>query len=260
MSKQLIVNADDLGISAGVNRGILETHQRGIVTSTTAMVNLPDAGDGIKLLQREAPNIGIGLHLNITHGRPVLPVDQVHSLIQADGTFYGVEAAYSGELDFVDAELVAEINAQYDRFVELAGGSPDHIDSHHGTAYHFPAALDTLLQLSTAHHLPLRNGERRKQAAQQAVYDLYPAPSWPDRSEYRFFNETVSLDTLRMVLAEVPEGVTELVCHPGYAADLDEAYNAPREDELCCLTDPGIRALVAELGIELVTFAVLRRK
>jgi predicted glycoside hydrolase/deacetylase ChbG (UPF0249 family) len=258
MAKRLIVNADDLGISAGVNQGILEVHQRGIVTSTTAMVNLPDAGDGIRLLQREAPDMGIGLHLNLTRGQPVLPVEQVSSLVQADGIFYGVEAVLSGELNFSDDELAAEIMAQYDRFVELAGGPPDHIDSHHGTAYHLPATLDVLLQLATEHHLPLRNGVRRlKDPAQQAVYDRYPAPCWPDQSEYRFYDDTVSLDILRMVLNEVPEGITELICHPGYARDLDEAYNAPREDELRCLTDSGIRQLIEDQRIELVTFAAL---
>jgi predicted glycoside hydrolase/deacetylase ChbG (UPF0249 family) len=65
------------------------------------------------------------------------------------------------------------------------------------------------------------------------------------------------LDTLRMVLNEVPEGITELICHPGYARDLDEAYNAPREDELRCLTDSGIRQLIEDQRIELVTFAAL---
>jgi predicted glycoside hydrolase/deacetylase ChbG (UPF0249 family) len=87
MVASLIVNADDLGIFPGVNRGILEAHLNGIITSTTAMINLPDAEEGIRMVQREAPRLGMGLHFNLSFGAPVTPPEQVPSLIKANGRF-----------------------------------------------------------------------------------------------------------------------------------------------------------------------------
>lgn len=86
MNRGLIVNADDFGVTAGVSRGILDAVRHGIVRSTTAMVNLPGEAD----LDADAASLrglGIGLHLNLTWGRPVAPADRVASLVDGDGRF-----------------------------------------------------------------------------------------------------------------------------------------------------------------------------
>ena len=159
MSRYLIVNADDLGLSPGVNRGILEAHQRGILTSTTAMVNMPAVEAGICLLQQDAPQVGIGLHFNLTTGQPVLPPEQVASLVGADGDFPYYEPDPLRHFDHLNPEeITAEIHAQFERFVQLAGRKPDHLDSHHHAVYHHPVAFQTVLDLAEAHHLPIRNG------------------------------------------------------------------------------------------------------
>jgi predicted glycoside hydrolase/deacetylase ChbG (UPF0249 family) len=259
MTARLIVNADDLGLSAGVNQGILEAHQRGIVTSTTAMVNLPAAAAGIARLQNAAPQMGIGLHFNLTHGRPVLPPEQVPSLVQPDGRFYPVQAVYSGELHFAPAEITAELNAQFERFMALAGCLPDHLDSHHNVTYTIPAALATLLDLAQTHALPLRRGRwPAEDAALAAVWARYAPPRWPQATIGRFNGQHEPLATLLSILDELPaDSLSELVCHPGYAYDVDEAYSAPREAELAALTDPSVSARAQAAGVELVTFAAL---
>lgn len=260
MPRFLIVNADDLGLSAGVNRGILEVHERGIVTSTTVMVNLPDAADGINLLLREAPQIGVGLHFNITHGRPISPAEQVRSLVNADGAFYKVQAFYGGVKDGIDAgEVRREMQAQFSRFIDLAGHPPDHLDAHHGATYNIPAAFDEMLKLAAHYDLPMRSGQSSlDNPALRAVYDSNPRPRWPDYTEGRFYGDTATVDTLLSILPNLPDGVSELVCHPGYAHDVDEAYKATREDELRALTDRRVRDLLRQEDILLVTFGYLK--
>jgi chitin disaccharide deacetylase len=254
ITRYLIVNADDCGLSAGINQGILEGHQRGIVTSTTVMVNLPDAADGIRLLQREAPNIGIGLHFNITHGKPL--AEHVSSLTRADGTFYGVQEFYSGGIDRFDPdEIRREHQAQFERFVALAGTLPDHMDSHHGTTYKHPAAFEIMLKLAAEHNIPLRSGqEALKNQSIATVYAAHPAPRWPDNTYGGFFGDTATVETLLRDLPSLPDGVSEMICHPGYAHDVNEAYKEPRERELQALTDPQVREMLRRENIELVSF------
>lgn len=278
MSRYLIVNADDLGISKGVNRGIVEAHVKGIVTSTTIMINQPDAEDGIRLVQRYAPNLGMGLHITLTHGRPVMPSQQVASLVRSDGRFYG-RSQFSGVSTLFRAQdLRAEILAQFDRFIALTGHLPDHIDSHHYAAYLHPVAYEIILDLVAEHQLPLRsarnymNEEVMKRvfltrgfnktivdALSQAivrVYESHPHPlRWPDRTERRFYHEGATLENLCGLLRQLPAGVTELMCHPGYTAGLDDSYCQPRETELAALTHPAARQVIEEQGIQLITFA-----
>ena len=87
MTRMLIVNADDFNRSPGVSRGIVEAHEKGIVTSTTVMVNLPGLRASLDLL-RGYPRLGVGLHVNLTFGSPVVPAEQVPSLVDAEGRFW----------------------------------------------------------------------------------------------------------------------------------------------------------------------------
>jgi predicted glycoside hydrolase/deacetylase ChbG (UPF0249 family) len=269
MTRRLIVNADDLGLSPGTNQGILEAHQKGILTSTTVMINMPDAEAGIRLLQREAPQMGIGLHLNVTTGKPVLPVEEVPSLVNASGEFPYNPKDPLAYLDNLNLEEVrAEILAQFERFNQIAGRKPDHLDSHHHALYHFPTGLGLLFDLSDAHHLPLRAGcvwlvdaaydAPRYDELREMVADALN-PFWPDYFDARFYDSGVTAENLRAILMNLPEGVTEMMCHPAHNDNLQQSYAAQREVELALLTDPALRPLAAEQGIELITFADMKR-
>jgi predicted glycoside hydrolase/deacetylase ChbG (UPF0249 family) len=277
----LIVNADDLGRSAGINRGILEAYRRGIVTSTSVMINYPDAAAGLEEARRTAPDLGVGLHLNLTSGVPVLPPARVPSLVDEQGRFFGPERIAPVYLRFNADEVRRELLAQVERFITLTGHPPDHLDSHHHMAFLHPDALRVTVDLARKYALPLRKphpSASREQAAEMlramlpgfppdlaldkanelvAILSEAPVPRWPDYLETRFYDENAILGELLLILVNLPEGVTELMCHPGYAEGLSSPYAAQRERELEALTHPSVREVIVSRNIRLVSFKEL---
>jgi chitin disaccharide deacetylase len=248
MARQLIVNADDFAISKGITRGIIEGHLQGIITSTSVMVNLPDAQDSFKQAKEQAPKLGLGLHFVLSFGKPVLAAEEVPSLIRsADAFAQNYNELTEMASNFDPTQVKAELRAQFDRFVELAGHPPDHLDSHHGVTEFSQPASETLVELATEYNLPIRKHQYAGAAHLRQ----------PDVMSFDFFDETVSFETLSRVLRNIGDGVTELGCHPGYPADLDEVYKEPRETELRLLTDARIKAIIEEEGIQLISFGDL---
>ncbi len=270
MTRYLIVNADDFGISAGVSRGILEGHQRGILTSTSAMVNLPDTPVFIRRAQQEAPRLGIGLHFTLSFGKPVSVAERVPSLVTADGRFCSTyETLQEMAKSFTAEDLRTELTAQFDRFVEIAGRLPDHLDSHHGITYTHPDAYDVMRGLAQQHQLPIRNESWFLDSGQDSaaaerlrkIHGTYPDPIWPQAFDPQptFYDQHATLENLLHAIEAVPEGVSEFACHPGYGADLDETYAAPREQELAIVTSEAARTAIERGGIQLVNFGDLAR-
>ncbi len=126
-TKRLIVNADDLGFTAGINRGIVEAHERGIVTSTSLMVDRPAAADGAEIARR-LPSLSVGLHAVLDH---------------------------HGELTVTRETCDAELERQLRRFEELVGGRPTHVDSHHHT-HRDPRIHDVFVAFADRQGLPMR--------------------------------------------------------------------------------------------------------
>ena len=129
---KLIVNADDFGLTDGVTFGILSAIERGIVTSTTMMVNMPGTQTAAEIA-RKAPALAIGLHINISLGNPLTRCES----LTENGKFQkpsviGTDDRYREE------ELYSEMRAQYSRFLELTGRRPTHIDSHLYVHQKFP--------------------------------------------------------------------------------------------------------------------------
>ena len=282
-AKRLIVNADDFGISSGVNKGILEAHKQGIVTSTSLMVNMPYADEAVRMKKSLAPRLGLGLHLTLSWGKPILPAREVPSLVTSEGTF--PNAFDIRPWTFKADHLRAEMSAQLQRFKELTGEMPDHIDNHQFVANILPKAFSVLIDLSKKHGIPIRNPSpfldiktlkdllenmaggkisiivliflKKYIESNQAILKQHEKPEWPDRFEYHFYKHGSDLDNLVNILRELPEGTTELMCHPGYIEDLDEPYRFPREVELRLLTNPKILDLIKIQNIELISFAEL---
>ncbi len=278
--KRLIVNADDLGLSPGVNRGILEAHKRGVVTSTTAMVNTPSAAAGIGLVQAEAPTMGLGLHLNLSFGKPLLSPAEVPSLVRADGRFVSVSRGLASARCWRPHEVRAELEAQLERFIKLAGALPDHLDSHQLVGSLSSVCREAMLDLAETHRLPVRRGGRaafrllEQEAARRLLLTSWTPPllgpfPWrrfdhiynrtpleTDHFEMSFFGVGATVETLLRILEDLPEGVTELVCHPGYWDAGADGYGW-REAELSALTDPRVVAKVKAAGVELITFGAL---
>lgn len=123
MMKLLIVNADDFGLSPGVNYGIIEAHRHGLVTSTTAMMNAGGIEHAAEI-SADYPLLGVGLHFVLSYGRPL---SAMPSLVREGHLGKWVwEVAKQGSL--ADEDIVAELHQQFDRFVSLFGRQPTHID------------------------------------------------------------------------------------------------------------------------------------
>jgi predicted glycoside hydrolase/deacetylase ChbG (UPF0249 family) len=274
MPRYLIVNADDFGHTPGVSQGILRAHREGIVTSTSVMINKPAAAEAIRLAQHDAPRLGLGLHLNLTSGKPVLPADDIPDLVQADGTFHRPPELMPRLATIDMLQVEQELRAQVARFIEQAGRSPDHLDSHHNSTYMSPSIASLMLQLATELSVPVRNSFPTLEYIQEdpsagltphAVGEIAARVAasgvlMPDHFVYHFYDERATLGDLLNVLVDVPEGVTELMCHP---AVVDEAIRAAsvyaerRSDELAALTHPSVHELIAAQGLQLISFGGL---
>lgn len=226
--RYLIVNADDLGLSPGVTRGILEAHARGIVTSASLMVDTPWSAEAAALA-RATPELSVGLHVALAHD----PV--------------GVAARPWGAGD--GRELRDELQRQLDRFTTLVGRAPTHLDSHHNR-HREPGVLEGFLALAGELGLPLRGHSPARYFP--GFYGQWGGQSHP---------EHVGVESLlRLVANEVGEGITELGCHPGYPDPRERSgYVVEREVELRTLCDPRARAGIEALGITRVSFHDLGR-
>jgi predicted glycoside hydrolase/deacetylase ChbG (UPF0249 family) len=214
----LVVNADDFGYSRGINRGIAEAHDRGIVTSTSLMVNAPQVAEAAALA-RTRPALSVGIHVNFTNEGDRL-------------------------VEFTDpAACRAELERQLARFEALMGRPPTHLDSHQHV--HRGRTPRPIFQ-EVAARLGVHLRDEPPVAYKGGFYGQWEfGVSEPEKISVAFLS--------RMLREEFTEGAYELCVHPGY---FDEAasfvYHRDRELELATLTAPAIRSLITELGIRLV--------
>jgi predicted glycoside hydrolase/deacetylase ChbG (UPF0249 family) len=248
--KRLIVNADDLGRTPGINAGIFEACERGLVTSATLMVGFSAAEEAAFEWSR-TPGIGIGLHAALTGGRPLLPPAEVPSLVDEEGrlpaTPEGLDGAHPDE-------VMAEVKAQFDRFRTLTGRLPTHLDSHHHS-HRLPVVRKALVSLAGRYGLPVRNASADvgEQLRREGI-------ATTDAFVEDFFGDEARLDVLLEILAGLGTGVTELMCHPGRvdeALRLDSSYVVEREQELAVLTHPEAVRAIREARIVLTHFGEL---
>ena len=226
MSKYLITNADDFGFAKEINRGIIDAHVHGTLTSTSLMVNEPFAADAAELAKKY-PGLGVGLHFTSTN---------------ANGEFF----------DLDDAEIVKkELESQHKKFCELMGKQPTHIDSHHHVH-----TRDNIKQLfipwAEKHKLPLR-------MTCNVFYNGGFYGQWYDENMNPFpCHECISIGHFESMLNNLQEGITEFGCHPGYiASDLKDTYLFEREVELSVLLNPDLLQLIHKKDIKLINFAEL---
>jgi predicted glycoside hydrolase/deacetylase ChbG (UPF0249 family) len=249
-ARRLIVNADDLGRTEGVNQGVFEAHRSGFVTSTTMMVNYAAAA-GVPVLSAEHPGLAIGLHLQLSGGPACLPAERIPSLVDRDGR---LPPRPDGLSEADPAEVLAEARAQLERFRALMGRDPTHFDSHHHSQQ-VPSVLAALVALARETGHPVRPAEPAQVGLlrREGIRTV-------DRFCQDFFGEAARLDVLLAILRDLPEGTTELMCHPARVDDALKAgssYSLPRGRELSVLTSAEAREGVRSAGIELVGYGSL---
>ncbi len=285
--RRLIVNADDFGFTAGINRAIVEAHSHGIVTSSTLMANGRAFEDAVRLAAT-VPRLSVGCHVVLIDGEPVLKAE-LPSITAADsggarfrdGLKSFAARALAGRLN--PREIEAEASAQI-RKLQSAGVSVSHVDTHKHT-HLFPSVLRPVLSAARACGVrAVRNpfGPRKPLKSSE----LLTRPSlWTRYAEVRIlrtlaakFRETAEREGLvtpdgtlgivvtgaldeklfRAIAAVIPEGTWEFVCHPGYNDDdLKSAktrLRQSRETELRVLTMPEAGELLLSQGIALISY------
>jgi chitin disaccharide deacetylase len=226
--RSLIVNADDFGLSEGVNRGIIEAHERGIVTSASLMVVKPAAAAAADY-GREHPRFSLGLHLDLGEwaydgGAWVL----VYQIIPLD-----------------DHALVAgELERQLGDFRRLVGRDPTHLDSHQHVHLDEPVR-SAALELARRLDVPLRHFSAGIPYCGQFYGQTARGLPLP---------EAITVESLIAILTDLPPGLTELGCHPGRGTGAESPYGAERSTEVDVLCDPGVRTHLDAEGIELRSF------
>ena len=286
--KRLIVNADDFGLTRGVNRAILECHQRGIVTSTTLMANSDEFEDAVASAKRLAAQaLGIGCHVVLADGRPVLPPSEVPSLLEpGTGLFYrSIQQLAKQALGhrFRAEEIEAEATAQFQK-IQAAGIRISHFDAHKH-AHIFPSILKPLLRAAAVCgvpalrnpfepvfsmpipnllRLPVRYLEVLALRAFRAKFHSMVAESGlrtTDGSLGLVATGTLNVSNLSALVERMQDGLWELVSHPGYNdAQLAAARTrllASRETEMQALTADRTREALERNGIQLISFQQL---
>jgi chitin disaccharide deacetylase len=231
MPRYLIVNADDFGLSPGVNRGIIECAERGILTSASLMVRWPAAAEAATYAKQNR-KISIGLHVDL--GEWVLRNGEWELLYKV--------------VDADDKQAVeAEITRQVAEFCRLIGRNPSHLDSHQHIHRNEPAR-SIMLNLAGELRIPLRECDSRVR---------YCGDFYGQDADGNNLPGAITVANLKHILNSLREGLTEFGCHPGYDDGLQTPYRAERAEEVRVLCDPAIRACLNDMQIVLRSYDAL---
>ncbi len=279
--KRLVVTADDFGLSLPVNEAVEQGHRAGILTAASLMAGAPAFDDAVERAWR-LPKLGVGLHLTLISGRPVLPPDRVAGLVGPDGRFsndpvrFGIALFFSPELR---RQAEEEIAAQFDRF-RTTGLTLDHVNAHQHFHLH-PVVAEAIMRFAPAFGAPpvrVPNEPFRQSydaTGDRALGRFLPwlfylpqtlglrkrlrAARLPVNDRVFGLNDSGAMIESRVLgfLDELPDGVSELYCHPATRRwtgpdNLPATYRP--EEELAALLSPAVRAKVMERGIELMAF------
>jgi predicted glycoside hydrolase/deacetylase ChbG (UPF0249 family) len=279
--RQLVVNADDLGLTVGVNNGIFDAHDRGILTSASVFANAPATADAIRRV-RARPSLGIGVHLALVDGTPILPPTRVPTLVEDDGRFRAswkpfIVACLRGRvaLEEVERELTAQIDRLRSERIPIT-----HLDAHKHV-HAFPPIFARVARVAERFRIPVvrvpyerwspawSDGLEQQTARRQAFANLLMLP-WARRdsrtalrhglrvSQFvgRIHTGVLSADSFERLVRHLRPGVTELMVHPGY---LDDALVrtgtrllSSRAEELQLLCARDSHNLLIEEQIQLV--------
>jgi len=286
MPRRLIVNADGFGFAPGVNRGIRDAISGGVVTSVSCNANFPYIEELPALVER-FPEVSVGIHLNLSVGKPISPCSEISSLVDAGGEFWRdrfVKRLMTGRIS--RKHMVAELDAQVRRMHEL-GVRPTHWDGHQNK-HLYPPYFFAAMKVARRHGIRCLRSHRRYLLVRDAsrrwkllcrYYARHPvrmathlggrlATALARRRGFKAADRLITpayadgsmkyhADTWTAVMQLLPPGVNEIYCHPGYPDDVLRAhakYVDERQREVEVLTSPEIAGAVRDNGVELISF------
>ena len=227
-ARRLIVNADDFGLSAGVNRGIAQAHEHGILTSASLMVRAGHAAEAAAYAHAH-PELSVGLHVDLGEWH-----------YTGEHWVAAYEVVDLGD----DAEVGAEVAAQVERFCALMGREPTHLDAHQHAHRDEPAKT-----------IVLEHGARLGVPVRSFTPGLrYEGSFYGQSGRGEPYREGISVEALCALLRALPPGATELGCHPAIDDDSGSSYSAERTVETATLCDPQVRATLEREGIALRSY------
>ena len=274
--RQLIINADDFGLTPGVTEGILHGNNVGCVTSTSVLMNQV-MHQRITIPPNPENKLGKGVHLNINTGFPVLPPEDLSTLVQADGSFLSPADLFHN-IDQVNLiQVEKEWRAQIIGFL-IKFGQPDHLNSHYHVHLH-PRLFPVFIQIAGEMRIPIRfpiqmddldgfpydpalNGFGENITPEQVTENIpllqRSCLRYPDYFCDDFITPNLDQpEVLNRYFHNLPEGITEMMCHPGFLDDM--LFQVSREAEsrvnaLKALTVPQLVGMIENENIELIGF------
>jgi hopanoid biosynthesis associated protein HpnK len=286
--KQLILNADDFGMTRGVNEGIIRAHRDGVLTSATLMANGAEFDDAVSRAKSN-PKLGVGCHLVLVGGPAIAPREKISSLADANGNLPESLAGLVARLSsgFIRMKAIErELRAQIEK-IRSAGIEPTHLDTHKHTHAH-PKVMEAVGRVAkelgitrirkpmenlrdswetTRHENPGRTKELIAAAAARAVTPWFQAIARkygllsPDHFLGLAMTGGLGPAALRRMIDTLSDGSTEIMLHPGIC-DIDLANSGSRlqdqrETELQGLLDSDVRNALDERDIRLISYREL---
>ena len=243
MEKYLILNADDYGLSPSVNKGIVEAHRFGTITSATIIVNMPGFRDGVERAL-ENPSLGVGLHFNLTYGAPVAPLKKVPSLINTEGIFSRKVK------DWAFSEIKLELEAQW-QLAQKAGLALTHLDGHQHIHWRSKGVAKAMASLALREKIPIRRSPKPLIKKYPPTSDFFIGDTYFDEN---------GLEKLLAYLKAIKPGVTEIMAHPGYTDEYVQTLSSwtfVREVELEVFTNSQVKEAIILNGLKLINFSHL---
>jgi predicted glycoside hydrolase/deacetylase ChbG (UPF0249 family) len=271
MLRQLVVNADDLGLTAGVNDGIFDAHDMGILTSASLFANAPATADAVRRA-RARSSLGIGGHLALVDGTPTLPARSIPTLVTGDGRFRAswrpfVVACLQGRVSL--GEVERELTAQIER-IRAAGVSLTHLDAHKHV-HLYPPVFAIVARLAARFGIPVVRVPYERGSWLNAVLWVWArrnyrvAATLGVRTPHfigRLATGVLTRPVLHEMLRGTGPGVTELMVHPGYVDDalrqLPTRLVESRLEEVALLCSTETQALLVGERIQLVRHDLAR--
>ncbi|MGD1043336.1 MAG: ChbG/HpnK family deacetylase [Sedimentisphaerales bacterium] len=282
MEHRLIINADDFGLCESVNKGIVEAHTKGVLTSTTIMANMPAANQAVELA-KNLPTLGVGVHLNLTAGKPICQDNTVKLILDSQGHFalspgkLALASLITGKVrTAIEAELASQIQWLIDK-----GIKPTHLDSHKHI-HSFPTIFPIVCRLAKRFGIsairytfepkqvsqlpwPVTDRESRKRASlvrTMAKINRWQNPSFFKTDALLGVNHvgTINIVFMRAVSLYNTASTAELMTHPGYIYDLDATRTRlvkQREVELEALCSEKTKKFFKDAGIKLIHYGQL---